>query len=97
MNQELVKYEEIVKHEKSYNLIQKWNGENCIEEKREYYQIFVMNDDKKYRINPDDFDKFEKMLNNPSLKFIKLEGDLIAIHQITKVEKISETTFSRPY
>ena len=95
MSQELVKYEETIKKLDNYNVIQKWQGDTLIEELREFYQIFVMNDQRKYRINPDDLSKIEELLNNPNQKFIKIQGDLIAIHQITKIEKQIEKVFNK--
>jgi hypothetical protein len=93
METELVKYEEKVINEKNYDIIEKYRGDELVESRREFYQVLVMNDDRKYRVSPQDFGKIEELLNDPKLKFIQIAGDLIAVHQITKVEKRSERTF----
>ena len=93
MAHELAKYEERTIKRDDHKVIEKYSGGELVESHREFYMVYTM-DKGGYRINDEQYGKLKILLESP-VKFVEIKNDLVAVHQITKVEKRIERTFGR--
>jgi hypothetical protein len=93
METELAKYEEKITQKGAYKEIDKYSNGELIESRREFYVVYLI-DKEIYKISDEQYENLKELLNT-NIKFIEIGKDLVAVHQITKIEKRSERTFGR--
>ena len=97
---------ELVKFEKKDLYKEKKDGMYVIEEKynekgelvfssKNYYIVHTMGEDMYLKVSFEQYENIKKLLNDQSVRFVEIKDNLVAVHQITSIEKKRDVNFSR--